>query len=104
MRSASGSKFSLSAFGRRDKDKDHGQRVASESAAYNNNATGGGGYAPSSPVNHAGAGYNSDGTPSSPTGGPGATFDVLGRKLGKTIAHQSLLPGLGNKDIRALQE
>ncbi len=36
-------------------------------------------------------------------GGPSA-FDGLGRKLGKSIAHTSLLPSLGNQDLRALQE
>lgn len=28
----------------------------------------------------------------------------FGRKLGKSIAHQSILPSLGNKEQRALQE
>lgn len=118
MRSASGHKFSLSAFGRKDKD-----RVASESSvnAYPSSPSGAGfgtngnGYAAGSPTTATatttamggtggGVDYNSDGAPSSPTGGPGNTFDGLGRKLGKSIAHQSLLPSLGNKDVRALQE
>ncbi|RSH85634.1 hypothetical protein EHS25_003774 [Saitozyma podzolica] len=119
MRSASGHKFSLSAFGRKDKD-----RVASESSvnAYPSSpsagagfGTNGNGYAAGSPTTATatatamggtggGVDYNSDGAPSSPTGGPGVTFDGLGRKLGKSIAHQSLLPSLGNKDVRALQD
>jgi hypothetical protein len=115
MRSASGHKFSLSAFGRKDKD-----RVASESSvnAYPSSpsagtgfGTNGNGYAAGSITTTTAMGggggvdYNSDGgAPSSPTGGPGVTFDGLGRKLGKSIAHQSLLPSLGNKDVRALQE
>lgn len=37
-------------------------------------------------------------------GSGGVRFDELGRKLGKTIAHQSLLPSLGNRELRSLQE
>ncbi|BEJ15801.1 hypothetical protein CspHIS471_0504060 [Cutaneotrichosporon sp. HIS471] len=35
--------------------------------------------------------------------GPSA-FDGIGRKLGKSIAHTSLLPSLGNQDLRPLQD
>ena len=46
--------------------------------------------------------------PNGPGGGPaekgGIALDAFGKKLGKSIAHQSLLPGLGNQDLRALQE
>ncbi|KAL7422528.1 hypothetical protein Q5752_003176 [Cryptotrichosporon argae] len=53
-----------------------------------------------------------DSDPSSPIGNGGsgggglntAAFDGLGKKIGKSIAHTSLLPGLGNKDLRALQD
>ena len=36
--------------------------------------------------------------------GSGLGGDGLGKKLGKSLAHQSLLPSLGNQDLRALQE
>ena len=31
-------------------------------------------------------------------------FDGIGKKLGKSLAHQSFMPSLGNQDLRALQE
>ena len=65
---------------------------------------------PSSPSHTNGTGvYDDDGNSpgrerDSSGGGVGGGFDGFGRKLGKSIAHQSLLPGLGNRDLRALQE
>jgi hypothetical protein len=37
-------------------------------------------------------------------GSGGSAFDGLGKKLGKSLAHTSLLPALGNSDLRVLQE
>lgn len=34
----------------------------------------------------------------------GGHLDGLGKKLGKKVAHTSLLPALGNQDLRTLQE
>lgn len=35
---------------------------------------------------------------------PSGSFAGLGNKLGKTIAHQSIIPSLGNQENRLLQE
>ncbi|ORX38258.1 Eisosome component PIL1-domain-containing protein [Kockovaella imperatae] len=79
-------KFSLGSFGRKVSGLGDGQTSPART-------THGGGH------NHE---YSDDASPSS--GGAGAGFDGLGKKLGKSIAHQSLLPGLGNQDLRALQD
>ncbi|OCF57747.1 hypothetical protein L486_05212 [Kwoniella mangroviensis CBS 10435] len=53
------------------------------------------------------SGYTDDESPYREThggSGNGAGFDGLGKKLKGTLAHQSILPGLGNKDMRALQD
>ena len=73
-RTASG-KFSLSNFGRKVSDTQ---------------------YSPSRTQ------YDEDGSTTSPTTGTGNTG--LGKKIGHKIAHQTLLPALGNKDLRVLQE
>ncbi|WVW85327.1 hypothetical protein I302_107365 [Kwoniella bestiolae CBS 10118] len=55
--------------------------------------------------NQTASGYTDDESPSREThGGNGAGFDGFGKKLKGTLAHQSILPGLGNKDMRALQD
>jgi hypothetical protein len=115
MRAASGSKFSLgSAFGRKAERKpsysgnDFGQPDSPATAGYG----GFGNFNSNGNNHHTGQGYssghgngNTSDDPGSPgISGPGATFDGFGKKLGKTFAHQSLLPSLGNKDQRALQE
>ncbi|WRT68663.1 uncharacterized protein IL334_005642 [Kwoniella shivajii] len=46
--------------------------------------------------------YTDDESPARDTFG--VAFDGLGKKLKGTLAHQSILPGLGNKDMRALQD
>ena len=117
MRAASGGKFSLgSAFGRKSERKpsysgnDFGQPDSPSVGGFGSNGNGNGqgsahpGYHGNHYGNNNGNGNTSD-DPGSPgvTGG-GATFDGFGKKLGKTFAHQSLLPSLGNKDQRALQE
>lgn len=43
------------------------------------------------------------GTSSADGGGPNR-LDGIGRKLGKSLAHTSLIPALGNQDLRLLQE
>jgi hypothetical protein len=44
-------------------------------------------------------------SPDSPTRETGSnSLDGFGKKLGKSLAHNSLLPGLGNKEQRTLQE
>ncbi|WWD19293.1 hypothetical protein CI109_103751 [Kwoniella shandongensis] len=64
---------------------------------------------PTSPTRtngHSG-GYGDDDVAASPGRdghGGGVAFDGLGRKLKGSLAHQSLLPALGNKDVRALQD
>lgn len=106
MRATSGSKFSLgSAFGRRP---DKHERAASYSGATEF------GLPPAREPNHSrinGAAYND--TPDSPDargsggeggGSGGGSGGVQFKKLGKTFAHNNLLPGLGNKDLKALQE
>ncbi|WVR09377.1 hypothetical protein IAU60_006444 [Kwoniella sp. DSM 27419] len=60
---------------------------------------------PNSPTTANGYGngaYDEDDSPTRDTHG-GAGFDGL-KKLKGTFAHNSLLPGLGNKDLRALQD
>ncbi|WWC90445.1 uncharacterized protein L201_005380 [Kwoniella dendrophila CBS 6074] len=80
LRNTSG-KFSLSNFGRK------------VSGAIEPNS-------PTRTTNNNGGGYTDDES----HGGNGAGFDGLGKKLKGTLAHQSILPGLGNKDMRALQD
>lgn len=98
MRNSSGGKFSLgSAFGRRaDRQPSYsGNDFAQPSSPQHNTNT------------HGNSGISGNDEPGSPgvrESGTGPTFDGLGKKLGKTFAHQSLLPALGNKDQRALQE
>ncbi|ORY20374.1 Eisosome component PIL1-domain-containing protein [Naematelia encephala] len=80
LRNTSG-KFSLPSFGRK--------------------ASGADGPA-TSPSRGGGNGYDDDG--GSPHRDGSSGFSGLGEKLGKSIAHQSLLPVLGNKDMRLLQD
>lgn len=104
MRAASGGKFSLgSAFGRRtDKHDRQPSYTGSTDFGASNNADQG----TTSRIN--GAAYNDQ--PDSPnarlSGGEGGSGGggVQLKKLGKTFAHNNLLPGLGNKDLKALQE
>ncbi|OCF32639.1 hypothetical protein I316_05560 [Kwoniella heveanensis BCC8398] len=97
LRGASG-KFSLSNFTR----KASGTGPASTNP--NNHPS-----EPNSPTRGNGA-YTDDDSPVRDThgggggGGGGVAFDGLGKKLKGSFAHQSLLPGLGNKDMRALQD
>lgn len=101
MRAASGGKFSLgSAFGRKaDKHE--------RSASYSGSTEFGAADRNTSRIN--GAQY--DEQPDSPNarmsgegGSGGGGGGVQLKKLGKTFAHNNLLPGLGNKDLKALQE
>ena len=99
LRNTSG-KFSLPSFGRK----------ATDTAPNSPGGLGHNGYDESTPAPQregggmgmgmgAGGGGGTGGA-----GGGGIALDGLGRKLGKSLAHQSLLPGLGNKDFRVLQE
>ncbi|WVF67615.1 hypothetical protein IAT40_002373 [Kwoniella sp. CBS 6097] len=94
LRGASG-KFSLSNFTR----KASGTGPASTN--HNNPSE------PNSPTRGNGA-YTDDESPVREShgggSGGGVAFDGLGKKLKGSFAHQSLLPGLGNKDMRALQD
>ncbi|KAK8854570.1 hypothetical protein IAR55_003309 [Kwoniella newhampshirensis] len=89
LRNTSG-KFSLSNFGR--KASGAGEPTSPTRA---NGHGGGGGYGD----DEVGASPGRDGH-----GGGGVAFDGLGRKLKGSLAHQSLVPGFGNKDVRALQD
>ncbi|KAK4689622.1 hypothetical protein P7C73_g485, partial [Tremellales sp. Uapishka_1] len=60
---------------------------------------------PDSPSRHYGDDdYYSSHNRESSGGQGGSPFDGFGKKLGKSLAHTSLLPALGNKDLRALQD
>ena len=88
MRGPSG-KFSLANFGRK------------ASGTHDGVQNGYGSEMPESPTREGGSGFMSGGG----GGGNGSSpLDGLGKKLGKSLAHQSLLPGLGNKEQRSLQE
>ncbi|EIW68385.1 hypothetical protein TREMEDRAFT_74265 [Tremella mesenterica DSM 1558] len=90
LRGASG-KFSLPSFGR----KNTGTEPTSPSREYGNDSD----FSPASPTRENGHSAGGGG------GGGGLVgMDNFGRSLGKKIAHQSLLPALGNKDQRALQD
>nr|ODN91970.1 hypothetical protein L203_01226 [Cryptococcus depauperatus CBS 7841] len=78
LRNASG-KFSLSGLGRKVSGIDH----------------------PPSPGREYGTGTDEDSTVRDHHG---AAFDGLGKKLKGSLAHQNLLPQLGHKDLRALQD
>ncbi|WVQ95191.1 hypothetical protein IAU59_002285 [Kwoniella sp. CBS 9459] len=96
LRGPSG-KFSLSNFSR----KVSGAGPASTNNSNNNNHS-----EPSSPTRGNGA-YTDEESPvreSHGGSGGGVAFDGLGKKLKGSFAHQSLLPALGNKDLRALQD
>lgn len=85
LRNTSG-KFSLAHFGRKASGAGHdGPSSADRTNGHYSDD-------PGSPVRENGG------------GGGGGGLDGLGKKLGKSIAHQSLLPGLGNKEQRVLQE
>ncbi|WWC71314.1 uncharacterized protein I206_105268 [Kwoniella pini CBS 10737] len=90
LRNTSG-KFSLSNFGRKVSGVGEPN---SPTRSTNNNQ------------NNSGARYSDDESPSRENhgGGNGAGFDGIGKKLKGTLAHQSILPALGNKDTRALQD
>lgn len=90
LRNTSG-KFSLPTFGRRNTSGD-GPSSPSATRTNGNGYYDDDGYSPGKERDR-----DRDGT------GAGG-LDALGKKLAKGIAHQSLLPGLGNRDLRALQE
>lgn len=94
MRTASGGKFSLgSAFGRRpDKHERQASYTGSEFGAEQGSARGTGGA------------YNDQPDSPNATTREGGSGGTQLKKLGKTFAHNNLLPGLGNKDLKALQE
>lgn len=109
LRNASG-KFSLPSFGR-NKNQSHHESTPSQSRVSSSTYGSGPGAVvtsgesePSSPrVADSMMSGGSGGGLGGGGGGPSA-FDGIGRKLGKSIAHTSLLPSLGNQDLRALQE
>lgn len=98
LRSASG-KFGLPSFGRRrGSDSQPQSRIVS-------------GAAPTSGDNESLASPTAGNSNFAPThahtpssGGGSGTLGGIGNKLGKKVAHTSLLPALGNQDLRALQE
>lgn len=104
LRSTSG-KFGLPSFGRRrGSDSQPSSRIVSGAAP---GAGSGDNDSLASPT----TGQHSNFLPShshshsqSGGGSGGGTLGVIGNKLGKKVAHTSLLPALGNQDLRALQE
>ncbi|WWC63574.1 uncharacterized protein I303_106178 [Kwoniella dejecticola CBS 10117] len=93
LRNTSG-KFSLSNFGRKVSGAVEPNSPTRSTNNNNNNINTSGGPR-----------YSDDESPSREThSGNGAGFDGFGKKLKGTLAHQSILPGLGNKDMRALQD
>ncbi|CAK9782025.1 hypothetical protein CC85DRAFT_330599 [Cutaneotrichosporon oleaginosum] len=115
LRNASG-KFSLPTFGRSKHNQHHDSAPAQSrvsSSTYNSGppqTLTSGESEPSSPrapesmmSGSTGGGMGLGGAGGAGGGGPSA-FDGIGRKLGKSIAHTSLLPSLGNQDLRALQD
>ncbi|ODN73025.1 hypothetical protein L202_08420 [Cryptococcus amylolentus CBS 6039] len=58
---------------------------------------------PSSPVEHNSSGYEDETSPVRESHG-GAGFDGFGQKLQGKLAHNRLLPSLGHKDLRLLQD
>ena len=96
LRNTSG-KFSLSNFGRKASGA-----PAHDGPSSSDRTNGHYSDDPGSPVREGGSGFLGGGGNGNSNGGGG--FDGLGKKLGKSIAHQSLLPGLGNKEQRILQE
>jgi len=94
LRGPSG-KFSLAHFGRK------------ASGAHNDGTSNGNGYGndyPDSPTREGGSGFMSGGGGGGSGGNGSNPLDGIGKKLGKSLAHQSLVPGLGNKEQRTLQE
>lgn len=102
LRSTSG-KFGLPSFGRRrGSESQPSSRIVSGSAP-----TGSGdndSLASPTTGQHSNFSPAHGHTHSSGGGGGSGTLGVIGNKLGKKVAHTSLLPALGNQDLRALQE
>lgn len=96
LRSTSG-KFSLPSFGRKASTAQDGpgSPIRSNGNQYED---------PGSPGREGGFSFGNGNSNGGGGSGGNNAFDGLGKKLGKSIAHQSLLPGLGNKEQRALQE
>ena len=100
LRGTSG-KFSLPTFGRKHSaDPNSPSRMQGED------------FGPASPSRENGY-FSGDGGSGGGGGGGGGSrvvsggreaLDGFGKNLGKKIAHQSLLPALGNKEARPLQE
>ncbi|EKD02677.1 hypothetical protein A1Q2_02907 [Trichosporon asahii var. asahii CBS 8904] len=97
LRSASG-KFGLPSFGRRrGSDSQPQSRIVSGAAPTSGDESlasptaGNSNFAPTHAHTHSG-------------GGGSGTLGGIGNKLGKKVAHTSLLPALGNQDLRALQD
>lgn len=117
LRNASG-KFALPSFGRSKNQANHESTPAQSrvsSSTYNSGPAPtmtSGDSEPSSPRfaestrsgSTGGGGMAMGGGGGGGGGGGPSAFDGIGRKLGKSIAHTSLLPSLGNQDLRALQE
>lgn len=96
LRSTSG-KFGLPSFGRRrGSDSQPQSRIVSGAAPPNVDNDSLASPPPGSNFSPAHAHSHS--------GGGSGTLGVIGNKLGKKVAHTSLLPALGNQDLRALQE
>ncbi len=93
MRTSSGNKFSLgSAFGRRpDKHERQASYTGTDFGVSDQGTVRGNG------------GMHGD-QPDSPSMRESGSGGAQLKKLGKTFAHNNLLPGLGNKDLKALQE
>lgn len=101
LRSTSG-KFGLPSFGRRrGSDSQPSSRIASGSAAPQGAGSGDNDESLASPTTATGSNFSPSHNYSNSTGGH---LDGLGKKIGKKVAHTSLLPALGNQDLRALQE
>ncbi|KAL1407764.1 hypothetical protein Q8F55_007198 [Vanrija albida] len=114
LRGASG-KFSLPTFGRKSNANDNsptqGSRIPSNSTPQ---------YAPNPDTtsklshgrdsdsiiapHHDFSGVHLGGGGGGANGSNGSSLDGFGKKIGKSIAHTSFLPSLGNQDLRALQD
>lgn len=113
LRGASG-KFSLPSFGRKSNANDISpsqSRIPSNSTpqyAPNPDSTSKLGHGRDSDSiigpQHDYSGVNLGGGGNAANGSNGSSLDGFGKKIGKSIAHTSFLPSLGNQDLRALQE
>jgi hypothetical protein len=106
FRNTSG-KFSLSSFGRRQPSYSGGPESPGVGSSGNgvgsNSNPNGNGREGGFSFPHFGQAGNDDREDFSPRADGGAGGPGLGWTLGKKIAHQSLLPALGNQDLKSLQ-